>query len=107
MNKFSHLNESGEANMVDITKKKVSRRKSEARGFVVVSKQSLELIKSGNIGKGNIFNTARISGILAAKKTSELIPLCHPLSIDSIDIDFNLCRILLHRRYLYSVPRLN
>ena len=90
MNKFSHLNESGEANMVDITKKKVSRRKSEARGFVVVSKQSLELIKSGNIGKGNIFNTARISGILAAKKTSELIPLCHPLSIDSIDIDFNL-----------------
>ena len=90
MNKFSHLNESGEANMVDITKKKVSRRKSEARGFVVINKQSLELIKSGNIEKGNIFNTSRISGILAAKKTSELIPLCHPLSIDSIDIDFNL-----------------
>ena len=54
MNKFSHLNESGEANMVDITKKKVSRRKSEARGFVVINKQSLELIKSGNIEKGNI-----------------------------------------------------
>ena len=90
MNKFSHLNESGQANMVDITKKKVSRRKSEARGFVVINKQSLELIKSGNIEKGNILNTSRISGILAAKKTSELIPLCHPLSIDSINIDFNL-----------------
>ena len=57
MNKFSHLNESGEANMVDITKKKVSKRKSEARGFVVINKQSLELIKSGYIEKGNIFNT--------------------------------------------------
>ena len=89
MSKFSHLNKNGEANMVDITEKNISKRKSEARGFIVITKQSLELIKSGDIGKGNIFNTSRISGILAAKKTSELIPLCHPLSIDSIDIDFN------------------
>ncbi|MEC7381273.1 MAG: cyclic pyranopterin monophosphate synthase MoaC [Pseudomonadota bacterium] len=89
MNKFSHLNKNGEANMVDITEKKITKRKSEARGFIIITKRSLELIKSGNIGKGNIFNTSRISGILAAKKTSELIPLCHPLSIDSIDIDFN------------------
>tara|TARA_B100000029_G_scaffold79379_1_gene70820 strand:+ start:578 stop:1048 length:471 start_codon:yes stop_codon:yes gene_type:complete len=89
MNKFSHLNKNGEANMVDITEKKITKRKSEARGFIIITKRSLELIKSGNIGKGNIFNTSRISGILAAKKTSELIPLCHPLSIDSIDINFN------------------
>jgi len=90
MNNFSHINNKGEANMVDITSKKNSKRKSSAQGFIVVSKETLKSIKTDNLEKGDLFNTARIAGILAAKKTSELIPLCHPLSISKIDINFNI-----------------
>jgi len=90
MNNFSHINNKGEANMVDITSKKNSKRKSSAQGFIVVSKDTLRSIETDNLEKGDLFNTARIAGILAAKKTSELIPLCHPLSISKIDINFNI-----------------
>ncbi|MFL2834026.1 MAG: cyclic pyranopterin monophosphate synthase MoaC [Alphaproteobacteria bacterium] len=90
MNNFSHINNKGEANMVDITSKKKSKRKSSAQGFIVVSKEVLRSIETDNLEKGDLFNTARIAGILAAKKTSELIPLCHPLSISKIDINFNI-----------------
>ena len=86
MNKFSHINNKGEANMVDITSKKNSKRKSSAQGFIIVSKKALKAITADNLEKGDLFNTARIAGIIAAKKTSELIPLCHPLSISKIDI---------------------
>ena len=90
MNNFSHINNKGEANMVDITSKKNSKRKSSAQGLILVGKEALKVIKTDNLEKGDLFNTARIAGILAAKKTSELIPLCHPLSIGKIDINFNL-----------------
>ena len=90
MNKFSHINNKGEANMVDITSKKNSKRKSSAQGFIIVSKKALKAITADNLEKGDLFNTARIAGIIAAKKTSELIPLCHPLSISKIDIYFNI-----------------
>ena len=90
MNNFSHINNKGEANMVDITSKKNSKRKSLAQGFILVSKETLNSIETDNLEKGDLFNTARIAGILAAKKTSELIPLCHPLSISKIDINFNI-----------------
>jgi len=90
MNKFSHINNKGEANMVDITSKKNSKRKSSALGFIIVSKEALKAITADNLEKGDLFNTARIAGIIAAKKTSELIPLCHPLSISKIDIYFNI-----------------
>jgi len=90
MNNFSHINNKGEANMVDITSKKKSKRKSSAQGFILVSKEALRSIETDNLEKGDLFNTARIAGILAAKKTSELIPLCHPLSISKIDIYFNI-----------------
>jgi cyclic pyranopterin phosphate synthase len=90
MNNFSHINNKGEANMVDITSKKNSKRKSSAQGFIVVSKDTLRSIETDNLEKGDLFNTARIAGILAAKRTSELIPLCHPLSISKIDINFNI-----------------
>jgi len=90
MNNFSHINNKGEANMVDITSKKNSKRKSSAQGLILVSKEALKAIKIDNLEKGDLFNTARIAGILAAKKTSELIPLCHPLSIGKIDINFNI-----------------
>ena len=76
--------------MVDITSKKNSKRKSLAQGFILVSKETLKSIETDNLEKGDLFNTARIAGILAAKKTSELIPLCHPLSISKIDINFNI-----------------
>ena len=76
--------------MVDITSKKNSKRKSSAQGLILVGKEALKVIKTDNLEKGDLFNTARIAGILAAKKTSELIPLCHPLSIGKIDINFNL-----------------
>ena len=76
--------------MVDITSKKKSKRKSSAQGFIVVSKEVLRSIETDNLEKGDLFNTARIAGIIAAKKTSELIPLCHPLSISKIDINFNI-----------------
>ena len=76
--------------MVDITSKKNSKRKSLAQGFILVSKETLNSIETDNLEKGDLFNTARIAGILAAKKTSELIPLCHPLSISKIDINFNI-----------------
>ena len=90
MNNFSHINNKGEANMVDITSKKNSKRKSSAQGFIIVSKKALKAITTDNLEKGDLFNTARIAGIIAAKKTSELIPLCHPLSISKIDIYFNI-----------------
>ena len=90
MNNFSHINNKGEANMVDITSKKNSKRKSSAQGLILVGKEALKVIKTDNLEKGDLFNTARIAGILAAKKTSELIPLCHPLSIGKIDINFNI-----------------
>jgi len=90
MNNFSHINNKGEANMVDITSKKNSKRKSSALGFIIVSKEALKAITADNLEKGDLFNTARIAGIIAAKKTSELIPLCHPLSISKIDIYFNI-----------------
>ncbi len=90
MNNFSHINNKGEANMVDITSKKNSKRKSSAQGFIIVSKKALKAITADNLEKGDLFNTARIAGIIAAKKTSELIPLCHPLSISKIDIYFNI-----------------
>ena len=76
--------------MVDITSKKNSKRKSSAQGLILVGKEALKVIKTDNLEKGDLFNTARIAGILAAKKTSELIPLCHPLSISKIDINFNI-----------------
>jgi len=76
--------------MVDITSKKNSKRKSSAQGLILVGKEALKVIKTDNLEKGDLFNTARIAGILAAKKTSELIPLCHPLSIGKIDINFNI-----------------
>ena len=84
MKNFTHINNSGEANMVDISDKKASKRVAIASGSVNVSKKTLELIKNDNVEKGDIFSTARIAGIMASKKTHELIPLCHNINIDFI-----------------------
>ncbi len=90
MKNFTHINNSGEANMVDISDKKTSKRVAIASGSVSVSKKTLELIKNDNIEKGDIFSTARIAGIMASKKTHELIPLCHNINIDFIRVDISV-----------------
>ena len=90
MKNFTHINNSGEANMVDISDKKASKRVAIASGSVNVSKKTVELIKNDNIEKGDIFSTARIAGIMASKKTHELIPLCHNINIDFIKVDISV-----------------
>jgi len=90
MKNFTHINNSGEANMVDISDKKASKRVAIASGSVNVSKKTLDLIKNDNVEKGDIFSTARIAGIMASKKTPELIPLCHNINIDFIRVDISV-----------------
>ncbi len=90
MKNFTHINNSGDANMVDISDKKASKRVAIASGSVNVSKKTLELIKNDNVEKGDIFSTARIAGIIASKKTHELIPLCHNINIDFIKVDISV-----------------
>ena len=90
MKKLSHINDKGEANMVDINNKKESKRKATATGTIILSKKTINEIKKEKISKGNVLNTARIAGIMAAKKTSDLIPLCHPIPVESIKIDFDI-----------------
>ena len=86
-NNFSHLNEQGDAQMVDVSGKEISLRISKARAIVEVSEEVSELIKNNNLPKGDLFSTVRIAGIMGSKKVSELIPLCHPLNIESINIE--------------------
>ncbi len=88
MKKFTHFDEQGKAHMVNISSKDETKRIAIAKGDVLVSSETLELIRSNNIGKGDVFGVARIAGIMAAKKTSTTIPLCHPIPISAIEIDF-------------------
>lgn len=92
MTKLSHLNERGEAHMVDVSDKSVTRRTAIAEGFVAMRAETLALIEAGEAKKGDVLATARIAGIMAAKKTSELIPLCHPLAITKVTVDFAVRR---------------
>jgi cyclic pyranopterin phosphate synthase len=88
--KLSHIDPSGKAHMVDVGGKPVSERMAIARGEVLMSAETLELIRDGNLKKGDVLTVAQIAGISAAKKTSELIPLCHPLQLNSIQVDLDL-----------------
>jgi cyclic pyranopterin phosphate synthase len=88
MNKFSHIDEKGKARMVDVTAKKASSREAVAQGKVLMSRDTLSLIEKGEIPKGDVFGVAKIAGIMAAKKTSEMIPMCHPLELTGVDIAF-------------------
>ncbi|MGB7245784.1 MAG: cyclic pyranopterin monophosphate synthase MoaC [Methylovirgula sp.] len=87
MTKLSHLGASGEARMVDVSEKPVTERSALAAGRVSMRKETLDLALSGNAKKGDVFAAARIAGILAAKKTADLIPLCHPLALTHIGVD--------------------
>lgn len=87
MSKLTHLDESGAAHMVDVGDKAETVRIATASGCVTMQKQTLELILSGNAAKGDVIGTARLAGIMAAKKTSDLIPLCHPLMLSKVSVD--------------------
>lgn len=87
-NTLSHLNSQGEANMVDVTEKAMTSRTATAQGFIKMSPETLALITTGKHKKGDVFAVARIAGIQAAKKCSDLIPLCHPLMLSKVQVDF-------------------
>lgn len=86
--KLSHLNERGEAEMVDVADKTVTTRIAIAEGRVVMAAETLAIIETGTAKKGDVLATARIAGIMAAKRTHELIPLCHPLAISKVAVTF-------------------
>jgi cyclic pyranopterin phosphate synthase len=84
---LTHIDMKGEARMVDVSAKPATERVAVAEGRVVMSKATLELIVSGNAKKGDVLGTARIAGIMAAKRTSDLIPLCHPLALSKVTLE--------------------
>lgn len=88
MSKLTHLNAKGEARMVDVSDKAVTHRTAVAEGFVAMRADTLALVEGGTAKKGDVLATARIAGIMAAKRTHELIPLCHPLAITKATVDF-------------------
>ncbi|WP_045836491.1 cyclic pyranopterin monophosphate synthase MoaC [Hyphomicrobium sp. 99] len=90
MSKLSHINDKGEARMVDVSEKATTARRAVAEGFVAMRPSTLELVEKGEAHKGDVIGTARIAGIMAAKRTHELIPLCHPLAITKATVDFTL-----------------
>jgi cyclic pyranopterin monophosphate synthase len=85
--KLSHLSRGGEARMVDVSAKAITERVAVAEGRVLMHASTLELVRSGNAKKGDVLGTARIAGIMAAKRTHELIPLCHPLPLTQVEVD--------------------
>ncbi|SVB73934.1 uncharacterized protein METZ01_LOCUS226788 [marine metagenome] len=87
---LTHLDEHGNAKMVDVGDKDVTSREAVARGHVSTEPETLRLIKEGLMKKGDVLTIAQLAGIMGAKKTSELIPLCHPLPIDRVDVDLKL-----------------
>lgn len=90
MSQFSHINASGEANMVDVSGKQVTTREARAEAFVYMNDEAISLIQRGDHHKGDIFGVSRVAGIQAAKKTSDLIPLCHPLMLSKVGVDLTL-----------------
>jgi len=89
MKKLTHLDARGEARMVDVSAKPVQWREAVARGEICLQKATLKLVQSHRIAKGNVLAAARLAGILTAKKTSELIPLCHPLPLTHCEVQFD------------------
>jgi len=88
MSSFTHIDEKGHVRMVDVTEKKPTVRVALAGGAVSMKPETFSMIRDQKVKKGNVLETARIAGIMAAKKTSELIPMCHPLSLTHVQVDF-------------------
>lgn len=88
--KLTHFDDEGKARMVDVSEKPLTKREAIAVGSVYMKPETIKLIKDRLISKGDVLGVARVAGIMAAKKTSELIPMCHPLNITSVNIDFDI-----------------
>jgi len=88
MSKLTHLDDAGAAHMVDVSAKAVTKREATATGHIAMSTNALAAIREGALAKGDALAVARVAGIMAAKRTSELVPLCHPLPISSVSVDF-------------------
>jgi len=103
--RLSHLDKTGAANMVDVSAKPVSERTAVAEGSVTMAAETLDLILSGDAKKGDVIGTARIAGIMAAKRTYELIPLCHPIALTKVTVEIEPDRALpgLHIRATTAV----
>ncbi len=86
---FTHLDENNRPKMVDVTAKDLTLREAVASGRALMRPDTVRAVESGGVSKGNVYTTAKIAGIMAAKKTSDIIPMCHPLELTGIDIDFS------------------
>jgi cyclic pyranopterin phosphate synthase len=102
MNELTHFNTAGEAHMVDVGDKPETQRVALAEGAIRMRAETLELIQAGGHKKGDVLGIARIAGIMAAKKTSELIPLCHPLALTSVELNFEFQP---HENQVYCTAR--
>lgn len=91
MDKLTHFDTNGDARMVDVSEKNETRRIAVARGSIEMKSETLEIVKSGKGRKGDVLAVSRIAGIMAAKKTSELVPLCHPVPLTSVLVEFEAC----------------
>jgi len=85
---LTHFNAAGEAHMVDVGNKAVSNRRAVAEGWIAMQPSTLQHIRSGDNSKGDVLGIARVAGIMAAKKTADLVPLCHPLALTRVEVDF-------------------
>lgn len=95
---LTHINEQGRARMVDVTQKEITFRQAEAEGRVRMNPETAELIRTGGAPKGDVLAVAQVAGIMAAKRTHELIPMCHPLRLTAVDISFTLEETAVHIR---------
>lgn len=87
---LTHFNKEGHAKMVDVTDKEVTYREAVAEGVIYMNEQTIQAIADGNIKKGDVLSVAQVAGIMAAKKTSDIIPMCHPLMLTGVDISFDV-----------------
>ena len=85
---FTHLDEEGRVRMVDVSEKAATVREAVAQGVITMKPETFDLIREQKVKKGNVFETARIAGIMAAKRTADLIPMCHPLFVTHLQVDF-------------------
>lgn len=88
--KLTHFDQSGQAHMVDVGHKSVTQRKAIARGYIEMQAETLKLIKLGNHKKGDVLGIARVAGIMATKRTADLVPLCHPLALTNVSVEFEI-----------------
>lgn len=93
---LSHINEEGRARMVDVTEKSKTHRTATASATVIVAPVTMSIIRSGGVKKGDVLAVSQVAGIMAAKKTSDIIPMCHPIALTSVDIHFELTDTEIH-----------